>query len=246
MLRAVEEFYRRNGIWPTDFHCPHHGTCSRGEPRFTVAKASFIGPEYERGTLPRLLFLSLDSGSGSHDANDHTLEAVCQTELRRKIGKLVKTQHWYLTHSLARELLRQFDPKLKITGTTPYFAHVNTAKCSVNNPHRREAPARLPAHCRAYLKGELPLLMPDILITQGAKARDAVRDQFRVTHMQERRIEKATVGWGIIHGLTEHGTLWLATLHPSAYRWFWTEQKEYWPTYRQKVGEFIQNRTIAK
>ena len=244
MDRAVEAFYRAKGIWPTDFHCPHFAVCSAGESRFTVAKASFIGPEYERGTVPRLLFLSLDSGDGSRDPNRHTLEAVRQTELQTNVRKLVKTQHWYLTHQLACELLRHFDPKLKVWNTTPYFAHVNTAKCSVNNPHRREAPARLPAHCRAFLVGELPLLMPDILVTQGAKARDAVRDQFRVTHMHEQRIDRATTGWGIVHGVNSRGTLWLSTLHPSAYRWFWTEQKAHWPIYAQKVREFVESRTL--
>lgn len=242
MMSAVEMYYRSQGIWPTEFHCRHRLSCSEGEPAFTPAKASFIGAEYERGRLPRLLFLSLDSGDGSPNPEHHTLRAVREVELRRDVSALTKTQHWYLTHRLAAELLSQFDPSLTVEQMATYFAHVNTAKCSVNRPGRREAPPRLAANCRAYLPGELAVLRPDILVTQGAKSRDAIRSEFVVRDVREWSVGKATGLSGVIHGLTEGGTLWLATHHPSAYGAFWPQQKEIWPVYRQAVGSFIEGR----
>src|SRR5688572_18563554 len=86
---------------------------------------------------------------------------------------------------VAYELLGQFDPSLTTENATSHFAHVNTAKCSVNNPGRREAPDRLMANCRGYLVTELKLLQPHVVVTQGAKARAAILDQFRVHHVEE-------------------------------------------------------------
>lgn len=242
---ALEDYYRVNGIWPTEFRCRHLPTCSAGEDAFTFAKASFVGPLYFGGPHPRIVFLSLDSGDGSEDPSRHTLAAVRTIELERDVARLTKTQHWYLTHALAYELLREFVPSLRVESTTPYFSHVNTAKCSVNRPGRREAPKRLATNCQQYLPGELAILKPDILVTQGASAREAVMRQLAVLHHRELKVEKATGATGVIQGLADGGTLWLSTHHPSAYGVFWPQKTHLWPLYRQLAVDFVRARSRA-
>lgn len=243
MTEALGDFYRAAGISPTDFRCRYLADCSRGEANFTSAKASFVGPEYERGTLPRLLFLSLDPGDGVSDANARTVLAVQTIELCRNVSTLKKTQHWYLTHLFAWEILRQFDRSLEIGHIARFFAHVNTAKCSVNRPGRREAPSRLAANCRGYLRQELAILQPDIIVTQGAKAREAVHSRFPVSGYQEVKVDGATGAHGVVTGLSPSSTLWLQTHHPSAYGVFWRQKSSVWPIYFARVREFFGERT---
>ena len=105
MVSNLADYYDAKGIAPEDFRCHHAAECSAESPRFTTAKASFVGTEYEKGNGPRLLFLSLDSGSAEVDPRQKTIEAVRYRELRENVAALHKNKHWYLTHELAWLLL---------------------------------------------------------------------------------------------------------------------------------------------
>lgn len=63
MLTELHSYYDAHGIGARRFACLHRHQCAAESPRFTTAKEAYVGSEYEKGTLPRLLFLSLDSGS---------------------------------------------------------------------------------------------------------------------------------------------------------------------------------------
>lgn len=67
MLSHLADYYATKGNLPEEFNCRHEAQCRAGSPKFTTAKASYVGPEYEKGNGPRLLFLSLDSGSAESD-----------------------------------------------------------------------------------------------------------------------------------------------------------------------------------
>ena len=111
ILTRLAAYYEVKGIAPNDFpdfRCRHKKACSAGSLQFTTTKASFVGPEYAKGNGPRLLFLSLDSGSAETDWRRRTIEAVQHDELREDVGALHKGKHWYLTHELAWVLLRHF------------------------------------------------------------------------------------------------------------------------------------------
>ena len=60
---------------------------------------------------------------------------------------------------------------LKFNKICPYFAHTNSAKCCEDYNQRRQSAARLFENCRGYIPGEIQILDPDILITQGAYAK---------------------------------------------------------------------------
>ena len=117
MLRKLNAFYDSHGISPVGFRCTSLSTCSADSPDFTEAKASFVGPSYEARQLPRLLFLSLDSGSAHCNPWQRTAEAVRRQELATDVAALHKGKHWYRTHELALELLGQFKAGLTLADT---------------------------------------------------------------------------------------------------------------------------------
>ncbi len=65
MLQRLYRYYEDKGILSTSFACLHKKQCSAGSPDFTGPKSAFVSTGYENrsSNLPRLLFLSLDSGS---------------------------------------------------------------------------------------------------------------------------------------------------------------------------------------
>jgi hypothetical protein len=91
MILALRNYYDERGIGALEFRCPHATSCRGAGGAFTTAKESFVGPEYEKGTLPRLLLLSLDSGSGHPRPADRTLEAVRRQELAERVPARVST-----------------------------------------------------------------------------------------------------------------------------------------------------------
>ena len=94
MLEKLTVFYEEHGISP--FRCCSLPKCNKANsPRFTEAKASYVGPHYEKRQLPRLLFLSLDSGEGCSDPEQRTIEAVRCQNLATDVETLEKNKHWY-------------------------------------------------------------------------------------------------------------------------------------------------------
>jgi len=72
MLEQLKNYYKSNGISALNFNCKHQEICRGSCSDFTTAKEAFVGPEYEKGSIPRLLFLSLDSGSEGKDPQDRS------------------------------------------------------------------------------------------------------------------------------------------------------------------------------
>ncbi len=245
MLEKLNEFYESHGISPVDFRCKKRQCCSANSPDFTEAKASFVGPLYEKGTaLPRLLFLSMDPGCSNPNPQERTTEAVRKWTLECVVAELPKNQHWYLTHEMAVELLRQFEPELTVADTPQYFAHVNSAKCCQNKPGNKGADATLFKNCRPFVPGELCILKPDVIVTQGNPAKEAICCSFHVRKHDVRKMEGAHYETGLIE-LEPNGktSLWLHTYHPSYYKGFYPQRAHCWPLYAKRVGRFWRSTT---
>jgi hypothetical protein len=101
MLQRLAVYYDSKGIAATNFRCPDRHECAADSPRFTTGQESYLGPAYEKGNGPRLLVLSLDSGSAEVDPSVKTLEAVRRREVNCDVNALPRNKHWYLTHELA-------------------------------------------------------------------------------------------------------------------------------------------------
>ena len=99
-----------------------------------------------------------------------------------------------------------------------YFAHVNAAKCSHNLKYRKNVRKHLFENCREHVQGELEILSPHIIITQGDQAANVVAPWQVEGHS----------GWGIV----ENGKLyafWLLLVHPTAQGQAFVAEKRFWP-----------------
>lgn len=209
MLDALTAYYRSQRILSTQFTCPHEVDCRGDCADFTGPKSAFVSTGYERHDLPRLLFLSLDSGSGASDPMKRSPKAVRdQEEEKFDVGSAHKGRHWYLTHEIAWCILRRFDSKMGINEVQRYFAHANSAKCCQNKPGGGQADLRLFRNCGKYLPGELDVLAPNIVVTQGARARNAI------SRYGDREIDPPDK-WAKIITVNGREVFWLQTRHPA-------------------------------
>ena len=254
MLEGLNKYYKDEGISPLNFHCPHRQECSARYPEsFIEARAGYVGPLYEERHLPRLLFLSLDPGALPPSPAKRTVSYV-----RKEVSKAIpENPHWKYTHEMAYKLLRQFKPDLKPHGQydkthtdldlrpSSYFAHVNCVKCRQKSDSRKQADQLLFSNCSRYIHGELEVLNPDIIVTQGRKAQEAIQRKFIV---REREVKDVTVPdykrlahyeTGFIElGPSKRTVLWIQTHHPTDYGRFHPQSIHVWPQYEKRVGRF--------
>ena len=245
MLQRLEAYYVEHAISPANFRCSSRPWCSADSPDFAEAKATFVGPRYEEGRLPRLLFLSLNPGRARRDWRHRTIEAVHRNELATDLGTLPKNLHWYRTHQLAHELLRQLRPTLLLEEVRLYFAHVNSAKCTPNKPGSANTDPRLFEKCRRFIPGELGVLRPEIIVTQGNWAREAILKSLELREHVVQRLDapgyKRDAYYETALVKVEPGTdscLWLHTYHPRDFGRFHPQRVHCWPRYAKEVGRF--------
>ena len=239
MFRQLEAFYRDEGILATSFTCPFQKACSGGREAFTGPKSAFVSRGYESGDLPRLLFLSLDSGSGEESA-EARLPGAVRAELE-EVDHLpnAKHLHWYRTYELAWYILRQFG-LVEREQVNRYFAHANAAKCCQNKPGGSQADPRLFKNCRGYLAGELRVLRPDIVVTQGNWAKSGMNS---IVEVEERIDEFACIG-----RFDDRAVFWLHTYHPRAFGYFYRQRDDCdgWERYSKEMKDFVDRTSRRK
>ena len=236
MLKKLENYYRRIGILSTEFSCEHLRECRGDSQNFTEAKSAFIGEQYGELNLPRLLFISSDPGNAKTDVSLETGEALISfaspenrtpESVRRLVIERVRrgikspSQRAKSTNELARFILREFNSdvdEMDEEKLTQHFAHANSVKCCQNKKNHKQADGVLFRNCRGYLRGEIEMLAPDILMYARKRRKEGVRFAFRNESQKE------------IHrmGAFEYRTpqngkefFWLQTPHPSSY---WTPE----------------------
>ena len=243
MIAELKQYYSDKGISPVDFRCPHLEDCRRDCETFTKAKEALVGSEYEKHTLPRILFVSLDSGWGDPDPRNRTLEAQRQhfeAEDYNEYGR--KNEHWYRTIELASIILKQFKQDLTVESVRPYFAHTNSAKCSMNKPNMAQADRRLFDNCRGYIPEEIRLLNPDILITQGIAALNVVvsgwATQDESIHIidKNRSFRSPDCEHRIIK-MNDKDVFWFPTDHPRSFGYFNAQRRDCFERWAKMIYE---------
>ena len=123
---------------------------------------------------------------------------------------------------------------------TKYFAHANSAKCCMNNPQRKKASAVLFRNCQRYLRGELAILKPDIIVTQGNEAKSAI------CTMKDQTVQSLDEFASVISFIGKK-TFWLHTYHPANWSAFnkqrnqnkATREAEGWLKYAKHISDFV-------
>ena len=245
MYKQLAGYYISKGISAIHFNCPYFRSCSRTAPQtFTTAKESFVSSGYVEHTLPRIVFLSLDSGSAEKDPTLKTLESVRKWEEEMEnIHMLPRNKHWYRTHELAYTILKIFKPDLRIDQARHYFAHVNSAKCCMNNPQRAQANQILFDNCREFIPGELKILDPDIIITQGRWAKLALDGAF--PELKKSDIIPGSLPEVKFKLVNDHPVIWIETYHPR-HPSFHTVNRNNYPLYTKVTIDFINQKSSIK
>jgi len=118
-----------------------------------------------------------------------------------------------------------------IENVTQYFAHVNAAKCSMNNIGKGQADRKVHKTCsNSYLREELVILEPDILITQGNATNEIMSNlligyQFLESDLPA--VRHVDVG--------KKATLWLLMRHPARQL---AKIRNDWPSYVHAIQEW--------
>ena len=101
----------------------------------------------------------------------------------------------------------------------------------------REAASILYANCRKYLMGELQVLRPDILVTQGNRAAEALYAALTLPRLSRSANCAGQVREIRLNG--GHNLLWIRTYHPSCYGRFWVEAHNCWSDYAERAAAFV-------
>lgn len=208
---SVNIFYQEKGISAIDFKCPHIEQCRGNHKDFTTAKEAYIGEKYGTNGVPKLLFLSLDSGDSRKEDKKRTMEFIRNKENDRE--KLEKPNtHWAKTFNLASSLLKDFiKQKINKIEINKYFAHINSAKCCQNKKGNAQADTILFKNCREFIGQEIEILNPDIIITQGEQAKKTLEhNAFKVCKINNRKEVQMQENSKKI--------LWFHSTHPTAWQ----------------------------
>lgn len=243
LLRDLRNYYDKVGILSTDFRCKHLencrkcGSCGASLPltpqdaddatnTFTPAKSSFVGKFYEDASalrIPRLMFVSLDPGRSIRSGEERTPEFIREST---RGGSVRRNPHWRQTCNLAVDFfqdhhrLRDLSQKEAVEYIVKYFAHVNAVKCCQNKQGKNEADRHLFVNCRDYLCSELQILAPDIIVTQGKKARNSIGLAFSIDPLPELGAKQE-----ISLGDSGKKAYWFPSCHPASYGPYKKEEK---------------------
>ena len=151
------------------FDCDHFACCSKAAKDkgrcLTKGAEAHVGEKY--GKPIRLVVISLDTGGDPDEEYGEALlerreaiQAVTYDCANRHMKGTIETLgHLYGRDKSESDLLKR-------------FAMTNSAKCSGKDKSKTSVPYKLYKNCKKHGLAELKELNPQLIVTQGAKARD--------------------------------------------------------------------------
>ena len=244
--KKINDYYYQKQIHPLEFNCPFEAFCQSTSPEtITQAKMSMVGTKYGE-YFPRIVVVSLDPPKNFTSKDEpelRTTQAVTEHDENWDFEKKRPNQHWAKTQIIVKDMLRIFGYPTNenvavvekpygnfiIENVSRYFAHVNVAKCSMNKTDQSQADPCVHKICSFhYLEGELEILKPEIVISQGQGANHALARIFKVESVPALPFTKTIP-------FSDNQVLWMPTLHPSAWRVYSTFTDEHWDIYKTQI-----------
>lgn len=239
-VQRLRAYYDSTGIAANEesFRCPHYPECSAnvGSEKFVRAREADLGEEYGQNDAPRIVVVSSDPASGTRGGFGSQLDELLLAREEDSFNS--RKEHWYRTYETVFRFLREtHDPEILFDQAATLFAHISAVRCSENNDHGANASSLMARNCRSYFKPELLALRPQVVITQGERAEDAVRTAYDGWRMLVRPTEAKASLWEL-GGAADESIIWLRLVHPTAWRGakglpgdaYLAEQKLCWPT----------------
>ena len=180
----LAEFYRNERISVCGFHCKYSDACAEAAGNSELCRGSeaHVGSNY--GQLRRVVVVSLDTG-GTSDGLAVRRQRVEETA--------PGNPHMHGTLELLRAVYgdRAFDGNDENYLFT-LFAMTNAAKCSGGIFGGGQAGRELFHNCREYVMPELECLDPELIVTQGVRAFEAINDPAKLSEAHKAVVERQT------------------------------------------------------
>lgn len=253
MLDRLDWYYQSQGIPARGFNCKHQEACSAlcAPGQMISVPESYVGPGYEEGKLPRLLFVSSDTNSADWQKGHPeygALRCIREITLRDRLKNSKTASHWYQTILLAKTILSPFSKEvfgreLLMDDIVEYVAHARSARCKDNSiKNGKEGNPLMYEKCREFLKGEVVTMQPDIIVTQGVRAREALKGTFEVKK-HDFMPDYPETFYEILQLEENHQVIKIVVKHPCALGCHWRrgEKKQFMDWAAKSVLEFIRS-----
>jgi hypothetical protein len=254
--KELNKYYISKKIHPLSFDCPNQLVCrSNAHLRnMTEAKMSMVGSHYGV-RYPTVVVISLDPPKEDKflDPNHRITEYLSKIHEKDTYSFVHPNPHWAMTQIIVKDILCLWGYKPLLTSAvvgdsykdrpienvSAYFSHVNMSKCSMNNLGQGRAPRKVHELCSSlFLMGELNILKPDILISQGSDTNQILGGLW-VGHPV---LDKDLPTEKMI-GLWNKNTLWLPMHHPS---YHFHTIRAIWPIYEGYLKNYRVNNRIME
>jgi hypothetical protein len=158
IARGLSDFYKKTGTSVDAFCCPKFDACARAQGSdLWQGSEAHVGHRY--GEPVPVVVVSLDRGERSQNLLDRTsaIEGLGTPTNPHMRG--------------TRELLRALLPEVADSDIWHHFAMLNSAKCACRDGRMDSVVRELYWNCAEFTLGELEVLRPRIIVTQGKNAR---------------------------------------------------------------------------
>ena len=180
----LAEFYRNEGISVRDFRCKHCEACAAAARNSELYRGSeaHVGSNY--GQMRRVVVVSLDTGGTNDDL-----------AARRRLVEATAPGNPHMHGTL--ELLRAVYGDSAFDGKEEHylftlFAMTNAAKCSGGIFDGGQVGWELFHNCREYVMPELECLDPELVVTHGVRAFEAISDPAKLSGTHKAAVERRT------------------------------------------------------
>jgi hypothetical protein len=251
----LSNYYLTEGIHPELFTCRNQSICRKFayQGNMTETKMSLLGSQYGQA-YPKIVVLSLDPPKGAEgefiEAHQRTTDYVTSLTESENYTLNRPNVHWAMTHIIVKDILTLFGYKAAagaavveesysdrpLENATPYFAHVNVAKCSMNHPDKYQANSTVHEICsHTYLYKELEILQPEILVSQGKSANKITGRLLGLLGLEGAlpQAVSAKIGAAMV--------LWLPMDHPSRGL---SRIRHRWPFYVKAIKKWKEMKTL--
>ena len=211
----LRTYLRENRIAADAFSCIHRDACREAVERcggsFTEASDTEVGDRYASASF-KLVHVSIDPPAGWTE--EHRRLADTGTEYLCKpydeTLPRARTGHWYWLLRVAGPILRAAGIATSDVEAHRYIVHTRAMRCSSNLPKGTSGPEALAHNCAEYLKGELSLLRPSMVLTMG---------RFPERSLERAFPDRPASSNAHLRSLTLNGleVPWIAMPHPTAF-----------------------------
>ena len=249
-VKRLRRLYDRRKIGVDAFACPHLKSCRKAakakDRKLCLGAEAHVGRNY--GDPIRLVVVSLDTGGSAGTSRGKDLRKRRSTV--QGVTFSGTNQHMKGTIQILRHLYGE-EAEAEIL---PRFAMINSAKCSGKDDKSDSVPDTLYQNCREHGLAELDKLEPQLVVTQGAKA----REMMELDQICEKEIRKhvprltwggADVGSWICAQAAEYLRYWrngeqcvlvLQAPHPSARQGQWQRfERTMLPTIAEVIRKWL-------